>query len=329
MLSTLEDPYSTYYTEEEYLEYLQKANGNYKGIGIVLALPETDGDYVQILKVYEKNPAAQAGVLPGDKLMAVNGESVLGKTLEEIQLLVVGEEGDIVSLQLLRGEEELTIDVTCSTVTVSKVHHALYNQATGYIRIDQFRGECAEDFKEALLDLKEREMRSLVIDLRNNPGGTLESVVEIADLLLDEGLIVTVQDKNGVVEEYTSKRTAGGVPLAILVNENSASASEILAGAVQDNQAGIIVGQQTFGKGTVQTTSQLQTNDGWVKFTTAAYFTPSGKNIDGIGITPDIEVDLAPELKGLPIDLIDQDEDAQLWAALDEIRAQADALEEE
>ena len=169
-------------------------------------------------------------------------------------------------------------------------------------------------------------MRSLVIDIRDNPGGELGQVVSVADALMKEGVIVSVRGTDGQDEVFRSDAKGINVPLAVLVNENSASASEILAAAVQDSGTGTIVGTKTYGKGVVQTTLQLQSNKGWVKLTTAAYYTPSGEYVDGTGVQPDIDIDLADNVKGLPVVRIDEDDDAQLWAALDEVREQADAL---
>lgn len=169
-------------------------------------------------------------------------------------------------------------------------------------------------------------MRSLLIDLRNNPGGSLDAVVSIADMVLQSGTIVSIRhgdDDQGSV--YTSDAKGVNVPIAVLVNGNSASASEILAGAVQDLEAGVVVGMPTFGKGIVQTSLRINANQAWLKLTTDAYYTPNGSNIHGIGIMPDIEVDLDPEFDNVPISQIPQDEDAQLWAALDYIREQANA----
>ena len=172
-------------------------------------------------------------------------------------------------------------------------------------------------------------MRSLVIDLRNNPGGSLTDVVSIADTLLGKGTIVSVRGRlEAEGKEYSSNAKGVEVPMAVLVNENSASASEILAAAVQDFEAGIVVGMTTYGKGVVQTTMQIEGNRAWLKLTTDAYYTPKGANIDGTGVTPDIEIDLPEELKGLAIDEIEQDDDAQLWAALDYVRALANETEE-
>ena len=318
MVASLNDPYSAYFTDEEYQRYLSSINGAYDGIGVLIGQPTEDG--AEILDVYEDTSASEAGLLAGDFIVAVDGTGVSGLTLEEISTLIARGNGEAVKLTIKRGEESFDVDVVSGTVNIKRVEHFLYNHHTGYIRISMFSGNCAEEFREAIKDLTERRMTCLVIDLRNNPGGLLKDVVSIADTLLGECTIVTVRSNGGEEEVYTSNKKGVSVPVAIIVNENSASASEILAAAVQDNEAGIIVGMPTFGKGIVQTTRRLESNGAWLKLTTSAYYTPSGNSINGIGVTPDLEVDLPEEMKSTPIDKLDQEQDAQLWAALDYVR---------
>lgn len=318
MVASLNDPYSAYFTDEEYQRYLSSINGAYDGIGVLIGQPTEDG--AEILDVYEDTSASEAGLLAGDFIVAVDGTGVSGLTLEEISTLIARGNGEAVKLTIKRGEESFDVDVVSGTVNIKRVEHFLYNHHTGYIRISMFSGNCAEEFREAIKDLTERRMTCLVIDLRNNPGGLLKDVVSIADTLLGECTIVTVRSNGDEEEVYTSNKKGVSVPVAIIVNENSASASEILAAAVQDNEAGIIVGMPTFGKGIVQTTRRLESNGAWLKLTTSAYYTPSGKSINGTGVTPDLEVDLPEEMKSTPIDKLDQEQDAQLWAALDYVR---------
>ena len=318
MVASLNDPYSAYFTDEEYQRYLSSINGAYDGIGVLIGQPAEDG--AEILDVYEDTSASEAGLLAGDFIVAVDGTGVSGLTLEEISTLIARGNGEAVKLTIKRGEESFDVDVVSGTVNIKRVEHFLYNHHTGYIRISMFSGNCAEEFREAIKDLTERRMTCLVIDLRNNPGGLLKDVVSIADTLLGGCTIVTVRSNGGEEEVYTSNKKGVSVPVAIIVNESSASASEILAAAVQDNEAGIIVGMPTFGKGIVQTTRRLESNGAWLKLTTSAYYTPSGKSINGTGVTPDLEVDLPEEMKSTPIDKLDQEQDAQLWAALDYVR---------
>lgn len=323
MVDTLNDPYAKYYTAAEYEAYLSSINGEYFGLGLLVGQPDDRGTLV--LEVYEGNPADKAGVKAGDIITAVNGAATANISLEEIRSMMDGQTGEAVELTILRGNQTLNLSVTGGTVNIKRVKGSLFNERTGYIKIDMFTGGCASEFEEALKTLKSRNMRALVIDLRNNPGGSLDDVVKICGLLLAKGqTIVSVGEKDAADNEvYTASGHGAGVPLAILVNGHSASASEILAGAVQDNDAGVIVGTQTYGKGVVQTTMRVEKSGGWLKLTTAAYFTPSGKNIHGIGVTPDIPCELPEELQNKPLSEIDQADDAQLWAALDYVREQA------
>ena len=309
MLDVTGDPYAEYFSQQEFEAYLSEINGKYHGIGALVGQPG-DAGTVKVLKVYQDSPAEQAG-------------------LQAISALLEGDADMQVDLEVLRGETPFSFSIARSSGTVRRVEPAkLFREGTGYIRIDMFSGNCVEEFREAILDLTERKMRSLVIDLRNNPGGELEKVVEMVDMILPEGLIVSVEGADGSIQEYHSDSKCIRVPFAVLVNGQSASASEIFAGAVQDHEAGLLVGTRTYGKGLVQSSEQLISNRGWVKLTTAAYRLPGGRNIDGAGVAPDIDIDLADDLKDLSIDQIDQDDDAQLWAALDEVREQADALED-
>lgn len=317
IVASLQDPYAAYYTAEEYEAYITNINGDYTGIGILLGQPNENGAVV--LDIYEGYAAEAAGMQIGDRIIKVNDRSVCELTLEEISAEINGEVGATARLTVMRGEEQMEFNVKSMQIHIERVSSALFNERTAYIRIDMFTGNCVSEFESALKDKTERGMRSLVIDLRNNPGGSLEDVVSIADTLLGNCTIVSVRSKEGTEQVYKGKGKGVSVPIAVLVNENSASASEILSAAVQDHQKGVIVGMTTFGKGIVQTTKPLAAG-GWLKLTTDAYYTPNGKDINGVGITPDIEVDLPDELAGTPIDKLDQTDDAQLWAALDYVR---------
>lgn len=325
ILKSVGDPYARYYSEEEYIAYLEQLDGSYHGIGALIGQPQGNG--VPVLKVYAKSPAEEAGLLTGDIITAVDNNPLQGLALEEIEQLFTGQDGSSVTIVVQRQSQSVTLSMQRVSGVTQRVVHKLFNQRTGYIQIDKFTGTAAEECTEAIRDLTERGMRSLVIDLRNNPGGELRQVVTIANLLLKDTIIVTVRSANGANDEYRADSRCVTIPLAILVNENSASASEILAGAIQDTGRGVVVGTQTYGKGVVQTTMQLKSNAGWVKLTTAAYYTPNGLSVDGKGVDPDINVDIDNALKALPIDQIDTDDDAQLWAALDIVREQADELE--
>jgi carboxyl-terminal processing protease len=323
MVDSLSDQYAQYFTSEEYENYLSNINGQYSGIGLLVGQVTEHG--APILDVYDDTPAAQNGVLAGDIITAVDGASIIGMELDDVAAAIDREIGESVTLTLLRGEQTLDITLVCSEVSIQHVDHKLFKEHTGYIKISMFTGNCAEEFKEAVNDLADRGMESLVIDLRDNPGGSLSDVVSIADTLLGDCTIVSVRGRlEAEGEVYTSNRKGVNVPIAVIVNENSASASEILAAAIQENGAGFVVGMTTFGKGIVQTTFHLSTNGGWLKITTDGYFTPGGNSIHGKGVVPNIEVDLPEAFKELPLDQVSQEDDAQLWAALDYVRAVAD-----
>ena len=327
MVGSLDDRYAQYFTAQEYEKYLTNISGQYSGIGMLIGQPAENG--APVLDVYENTPAAAGGVLPGDIVTAVEGASIVGLELDAIAAAVDREIGETVTLTLLRGAETFDVTLTCAEISIQHVTHKLFKQRTGYIKITMFTGNCAQEFKEAVNDLKDRGMKCLVIDLRDNPGGSLSDVVSVADTLLGESTIVSVRGRlEAEGEVYTSNRKGVSVPIAVIVNENSASASEILAAAVRENNAGIVVGMTTFGKGIVQTKFHLSTNGGWIKLTTDGYYTPGGNSIHGKGVVPDIEVDLPDELKGIPLDEVSQDDDAQLWAALDYVRGVVDGTVE-
>ncbi|MBQ3108124.1 MAG: S41 family peptidase [Clostridia bacterium] len=319
MTAELDDPYAWYYTAEEYDEYMKDLSGEYVGIGVTITLAETGG--AEIVSVNSGGPADKAGVQIGDILVAVEDEDVTSCALTEITERVLGKEGETVSLTFLRGAERLTFDIVRERQVTHRIHHEMLGENIGCIRIDRFSGDCEEGFKTALSELKESGMKALVIDVRDNPGGTLDTVVAVADLLLPKGVIVTVKSGTGEEDVYRSDAECLALPIAILTNGNSASASELLAGALQDSGAGIVVGENTYGKGVVQTTWNLPRSGSWFKLTTAAYYTPNDRNIDGEGIAPDVEVHLPEEWQGIPAASIPREADTQLSAALEALKA--------
>lgn len=323
MVEAVDDPYAQYFTAEEYEKYLQRFSGEQVGLGMLVGQAASEGSIV--LDVYDNTPAAAAGVRSGDVILRVDGESVAGLPLDDLVGRLSGREGDIVVLTLRRGADIADYSVVLEKLAIQRVHSALFKQYTGYIRIDMFSGNCAQEFAQAMRDLTGRKMQSLVVDLRNNPGGSLDAVVAVVNALIAtrDQVIVSVKDAAGGEEVYRTSGEGPGLPLAILVNGNSASASELLAAAVQENGAGLVVGGTTYGKGVVQSTFKLQSNLGWVKLTTAAYYTPKGNSLHGKGVVPDIEVELSDKYSNVPIDRIDQEDDAQLWAALDHVREEA------
>lgn len=323
MLEKLDDQYARYYTAEEYDQYLSSVNGEYRGIGMVISQPDDVG--AMVLEVYENSPAEAAGFKAGDVITHIEDRLAAEMTLEEISSFIASQSDDGVTMKYIRGSDAGQATVYSGEVTVRHVEYALLNGNTGYISISMFSGNCAEEFEDALYRLNDQNAASLVIDLRDNPGGSLDAVVEIADMLLGKGMRIVSVGPEGSKDEdvYNAEGRPVGIPVAVLVNQNSASASEILAAAIQENGIGNVVGTKTFGKGIVQTTMPVESTGGWLKLTTDAYYTPKGNNIHGLGITPDIHIELPEEYKNIPLDKIEQGMDTQLTAALEYVRAKA------
>lgn len=290
-VGALGDPYSAYYDEEQTSALMETTQGEYGGIGVVLT-QNLDTGVTTASSVYEDSPAMKAGMKDGDIIYQVEGRDVSGMDLEEISGSIKGEKGTTVEITVLRGEagEEVTLTITRDTIQAETVKTRMLENEIGYLAISEFDSVTLEQYKEGLEELKAQGMEGLIVDLRGNPGGNLDTVCEILDLMLPEGLIVYTEDKDGNRQEFTSDEAQEvQVPLAVLVDKNSASASEIYAGAIQDYGIGQIVGTKTYGKGVVQTIYDLKDGTS-LKLTVAEYFTPNGRNIDGEGITPDVEV---------------------------------------
>lgn len=317
LLAGLKDPYSTYYTAEQYKELNTSNEGSYVGIGAVLQKDDTGG--AKIIQLYEGGPGEQAGLKKGDVIKAVDGADVTDKETSDIAAMVRDSEKDSVMLTIQRENEEKTRDVKVEIrdVEIQTVSHEMLSGDTGYIRISEFSEVTSEQYKKAFADLKDQGMKKLVVDLRDNPGGLLTAVCGVLRQILPEGLIVYTEDKNGKREEETCDgKNKLDMPLAVLVNGNSASASEIFAGAVKDYGIGTIVGITTYGKGVVQTIQPL-TDGSAVKITIAKYFTPKGNDINKKGITPDVEAELSGDITDWTE--LTHKEDTQLQTALKEI----------
>lgn len=288
----LEDPYSVYYNEEETKDLYETTEGEYSGIGAVLS-QDLESGVITLVQIYEDSPAAKAGLKDNDILTKVGDIEVTGMDLSEVVTYIKGEKGTDVDLTVLRGEdaEEITVTATRDTVEAQTVKYEMLEGQTGYLSVSEFDSVTYAQYEEALNKLTDQGMTGLIVDLRNNPGGNLNTVCEMLDLVLPKGTIVYTEDKDGKRETATSDDEHQiNVPMVVLVNGNSASASEIYAGAIQDYGIGKIVGTQTYGKGVVQQIFDL--GDGTsVKLTIAEYFTPNGRSIDGEGITPDVEVE--------------------------------------
>lgn len=314
LLYGLDDPYSRYYTAEEYEAENSSSQGTYVGIGILME-KNTEGG-VKIVKCYEGGPGEEAGLKAGDIISAVDGEDITDREVSEVADIVRNSDKGSVVLTIHREdiEDAMEITVPITDVELPSVFHEMLDSNIGYIRITEFKGVTSDQYQEAFDDLQEQGMEKLIVDLRDNPGGLLTSVCDILRKILPKGLIVYTEDKDGNREEETCDgKNELRIPLAVLVNESSASASEIFAGAVQDYGIGTIVGTTTYGKGVVQSIRQLADGSA-VKLTIANYYTPKGNNINKIGIKPDIEVSLDSSL--LNKDEITHDEDNQLQEAI-------------
>ena len=317
LLSGLQDPYSTYYTAEQYKELNTSNEGSYVGIGAVLQ-KDNDGG-ATVVQLYEGGPGEQAGLKTGDVIKAIDGTDVTEKETSDIASMVRDSEKDSVTLTIQRENEEKTQDIKVEIrdVEIQTVSHEMLSGDTGYIRISEFSEVTSDQYKKAFADLKSQGMKKLVVDLRDNPGGLLNTVCDILRQILPEGLIVYTEDKNGKREEETCDgKNELTMPLAVLVNGNSASASEIFAGAVKDYGIGTIVGTTTYGKGVVQTIQPL-TDGSAVKITIAKYFTPKGNDINKKGITPDVEAELSGDITDWAE--LTHEEDTQLQTALKEL----------
>ncbi len=292
LLEGVGDKYSVYYNADEYADLQVSTTGQYYGIGAGLSQNKTTME-VTVNKIYEGTPSEAAGMKKDDVILSVDGTEATSMELTNLVKLIRGDEGTTVHIEIYRPstEENLSFDVERADVTLPSVSSQMLENSIGYILIDSFETDTAKQFEQALADLQAQGMKSLIVDVRYNPGGMLTSVVQILDDILPEGLLVYIEDKYGNRQDYNSDGdTYLDCPIAVLMNENSASAAEIFAGAIKDYDYGTLIGTTTYGKGIVQTIFPLENGDA-VKITTAKYFTPKGNYIHGVGIDPDIELE--------------------------------------
>ena len=289
-LEGLGDPYSVYYTADEYKDMQISTSGKYYGIGAALG-QDAKTKEVTISKVYEGTPEEEAGLRDGDQIVKVNDTVSTSEELSDLVQKIRGEEGTTVHLKIYRASTKKTfeVDVERKNVELPSITSKMLDGGIGYIQISEFQSKTEEQFKSALADLKKQGMKSLIVDVRSNPGGLITAAANILDQILPEGTVVYTEDKYGKREDYASDSKCLKCPIAVLVNENSASASEIFAGAIKDYNYGTLIGTKTFGKGIVQTVFPLEDGDA-VKITTAKYYTPKGNYIHGVGIEPDINL---------------------------------------
>lgn len=288
------DPYTYYLSADSLAEQVEKNSGHFVGIGVEIYAG--DDGYIVVSSVTPGGPAEAAGILAEDKITEVDGESITGKTAADVSALVKGEEGTDVTLTIFREStgEVLEKTVTRQDIQVQTVSWRMMDDNIGYISITNFRENTHNQFKEALDTLEAEGMEKLVLDLRNNTGGLVKSAHEIGEELLPEGIMVYTMDKEGNREDTLCDDVYNDVPMVALVNGNSASAAEILAGAIQDTGRGELIGTTTFGKGLVQRLFTLPDGSG-LNVTIQKYYTPNGTSIHGVGITPDYEVELPEE----------------------------------
>lgn len=315
LLQGLGDPYSCYYTAEEYNDMMESATGVYCGIGAVVQ-QNVKTMLITIVKPYVDGPAYNAGMLPGDVIYMVDGVDVSGMDINSVVAMMKGEAGTVVKVTVVREgvTEPVELTIIRDVIEIETIEHEMLKDNIGLISISEFDEVTVQQFKDAVEELEKDGMKGLIIDLRDNPGGLLTAVVDMLDYILPKGLIVYTEDKYGNKEEYAGKDNHEvTLPIVVMINGNSASASEIFAAAIQDYKVGTLVGTTSFGKGIVQSIFPL-TDGTAVKLTVSRYFTPNGVCIHDIGVTPDVEVDLAEELKQKVV--IEHEEDNQLATAI-------------
>lgn len=321
MISSLDDQYSVYMSPSEFEDFIISLNGSFEGVGISIAADEKTGDIIVVSPI-EGAPAHRAGIMPKDKIIKVNETDIRGKSVDEAVKLLRGEKGTKVVIQIERAgiKQPMKYELIRESIRLKTVKQEVIDDDIGYVKITSFDTHTADEFEDAINVLKKHGIQGLIIDLRNNPGGSLHESVKVADQILGEGLIVYTVDKNNKkLEEYYSDSRKLSLPLVVLINENSASAAEIVAGAVQDHGAGVLVGTKTFGKGSVQEVEPFENGSG-LKLTIANYHIPSGRCIDGMGIEPNITVKLKLD-EGINPLLVKRENDIQLEKALKTVKS--------
>lgn len=315
LMAGIGDVYSVYYTKEEMAKFNEETEGKYAGIGCQL-LADPESKLITVTRVFKGSPAETAGIRAGDKIVYVNDVYYTAYEMDEAVSVMRGTPGESVKVTVLRDLETIDFDVMREDININYVEYEILDGNIGYVMVFDFLGDAYEGFEEAINAFQEADVSGMIIDLRNNGGGLVDTCVKMADLILPEGVVVSMKDKNGNVTEEKIDGEYYDVPMAVLVNGYSASASEILAGAIRDNHAGTLVGTKTFGKGVVQSSLEFADGSG-MKVTTARYYTPSGECIHEIGIEPDIEVELdADAVTRYGINNLPHENDVQLQCAI-------------
>lgn len=316
LAESLGDPYTVYFDKKQMEAFLEKSRGSYVGIGVTVNVD--DDGLLTVIEPAKGSPAMEAGILQGDKIVKVDGKDVTSVSDENMIIsMIKGKENTRVNITVYRPSEDryVQFNIKRKRIRASNIKSEILSGNIGYIKIAMFDSEIARYFRNDLSNMLKNGIEGLIIDLRDNPGGSFEQVVEIADSLLPAGTIVYTEDRDGRKEYRYSDKAYVDLPLAILINSNSASASEILAGSVRDHGRGILVGTRTFGKGLVQELKLLGDGSG-LKVTISRYFTPSGTCIHGTGIEPDIEVGVFDDYRNHPVSHIPRSRDNQLRTAV-------------
>ncbi len=290
LLLGLGDPYTFYYTPEEYAALWEDDEGEYAGVGIQISTSYVTG-LCTISRVFDNGPAREAGVLKGDILYKVEDLYVNSSTINDAVDIMRGTPGTTVHVVFLRGNEEIEYDLVRATISVNRIEYGMLAEDVGYIYLYEFAGDCATEFQAAVKSLQDQGAKGLIIDLRDNPGGWVDDAEAIGDIFLDKGTLCYLEYYDGEREYYRTTDGKVDMELVILMNENSASSSEILAGALKDRADATIVGVQSYGKGVVQTVVPLEDGDA-MQMTIAQYYTPNGNAVHKVGITPDVEIHL-------------------------------------
>lgn len=317
MLASLDDPYTFYYTPEAMASSNEEHEGVYYGIGVSV-YSDHNGN-LAVARVFKNSPAQEAGMFPGDIIIKIDGSEVSAATTEEMDSavdMIKGKEGSSVVLTIIRDTETLDISVRRGNVNINRVEYTILDGNIGYIELYEFFGDAVKGVKEALEAFEKADVRGVIFDIRNNTGGELNTCLDITDLFVPEGLIMYMQDRYGNRQSYYSDEYMFNRPLVVLINEMTASASEVFSGAVQDYGVGTIVGTNSFGKGIVQSVLPFASDGAGMQLTTAQYYTPGGRSLHKVGIQPDIVVELDEDYDP-SIFSIDLENDNQLQTAYD------------
>lgn len=320
LIAGIGDVYSMYYTKEDMDAFNEETEGEYAGIGCQLLADPTD-QLITITRVFKGSPAEEVGMRAGDKIVYVNDLYYSAYEMDAAVDVMRGTPGESVKVTVMRGLETIDFDITRKVININYVEHQILEDDIGYVMVYDFLGDAVNGFAQALETFRNAGVKAMIIDLRNNGGGLLDASVAMADMIIPEGVAVSMRDKLGNEEVFKTDAEYYDVPMVVLVNEYSASASEILAGAIRDHQAGTLVGATTFGKGVVQSVLDFPDGSG-LKVTTARYFTPSGECIHEVGIEPHVAVELDEEaVTRYGINNLPHDQDAQLLKAIELIRS--------